>query len=1060
MFKFAELTNRFEGVRAHANSFAVLTLKYDAKMAQFVPFVQYVQKAPINDGVVAIGPMMAPSLLVDSPDPDNRVVVDRVTVGATNMVAVDFQSAIKGGVDKTTLSGRFKEWYLVGDGMHASVYVKDGGNDGNAALFTMAQGKTGTIRRNMRKLADAGIPVKKFIAGVSYNGASGQKDGKLYFLSVPLNRWTMHLNVVSSGAYNALFASAEVAGGIKAGAVSKTAVRLGGRTAAELPSHRTFRCVALYMGKYGEKDSLDGEFFFRANAWTPVGSTTHDRTFTIKGQGIAVSSTSIQTMIHHLDPKPIHVDTSKMSAIFEGVKKSDKDAPTKYTGRIVIFGHGKPELLADMNAVKTIGDFTKWEQHVQEVYGDVDVEKDGVMNLSSQIVSKLLAADLDAAVSFIQKKAKEFCVSAFKTPVAHDSLPSKKALEDSFRRDQNTVDLDPEAGSKYGTFFLANLQQKKIHVLKQVHDLKIPMKGYMRVALGDIASIFGQYILKPNEIVCPSIPESQAVMVKYPSAGLREYVLVNLVSVDEYVLRAAQILDDNELAVIEEFVRNMKGKLVMVSGHEILRKMLAGFDFDTDELFICTEPEVLRIFQKQGQGLAVLIDPSKSVAKQNPLKYHCDSTVFYESTMNVLGMGSTAIVGCVVNFFTMWQRLYIEGNYAAAKKILRDTYKNKGFGKESYKKVFHVYHDDTTDIDCVNVDADIMSDMWKQLRYMSLSTESIKAFLEDINVAAGRFSSEICIDTIKNAYRLQIPGIEQLISSTPDYSFRFGKGGKGKREVSLEDRLFKPLDTIVEAEFKKAYNAIVEKGLELPIDVQHECTALWESLSQDQRYAIVKLLDDCGALRSAYPEMKNDPDLVKDLFHAWEGEYRAFTENLKPMQRIQVIVGAKLKGDTYQAVTRIVGMALLPEWYSFVAYYSEREGAMLAVVGAELSMPTDIKTRFVRCRMRADEMLPTMQKVCKRARSKFRYQDTWSVATTTKSQVLTRNGEPIKNDKNKSLFVNVGKANKPSQTMRQATVGFEGKAVFCQVTEESNGDYADLLMIIRNDSITEPPVTF
>lgn len=1044
--------NCFNGFRANVNSLAVLVMQFDQKSKKFVAKTDFVEKAPINEGAIKIGAMMAPSILLDHVDPAKRIIVDRVKRGATNMVAIDFQSAIRAGITPTTLSGKFREFYIVGEGSHAAVYVKDAQTsfDGKAALFTTTEGKS--CRRNMRELAAKGFPVKKFVAGASYAGASGLKDGKLYFLSVPLNEWRLHLNGVTSGAYNALVADGR--NGISAGAVSKTAVRFGGRTASELPSHRSFQCVALYLGEFGKEGSLDGEFFFKANGWAPVGSTTHDRTFTIKGQGVAVSAKSLQTMILSLDDSPIRVDVSEVAAIFKGAK----EGTTQYSGRVIYFGNGKPELLADFNAVKTIGDFTKWNQQVQEVYGDVDDKKDGTMNLSCQVISKLLGADLEAAIAFIQKKAKEFCVSAFKTPEAHDSLPSKRALEDGFRRAQNTVDLDPEAGLKYGEFFLNDLEQRKIHVAKRIHDLKIPMAGYMRVAMGDIATMFGEYILRPDEIVCPSIEEDKGVMVKYPSAAFLERVIVNVISVSDYLARAAQVLTAEQYEVVEELVLNMRSRLVMVSGYEILRKMLAGFDFDTDELFICTEPEVLRIFKAQGQGLAVLIDPSKSAAKKNPMKYHCDSTVFYESVMNTLNMGPSAIVGCVVNFFTMWQRIYIEGSYEDARNILANVYKNKGKGTNNYAPVFHVFHDDEFDIDCVNVDAEIMDQMWNQLPKMSLSTESIKAFLEDINVAAGRFSSEICIDIIKKTYQLRIPGMDRLLSATADYSFCFGAGGSGKRVVSLNNRLFKPLDAIIEATYQAAVDEIVERGLDLPIDVSDECVAAWEALSQDQRNTIVKLFDDYGALKAAYQNLKSDPELVKDLFQAWEGQFRMFTDNLKPMQRIQVLFGAYLKQDTRMDVTKNIGMILLPEWYAFVAYYSNRDNAMLAVVDADLPMTTDIKTRFVRSTMDIS-MVNTMRNIARRVRGKDRYNDVWSVKQTSDTAFgLFCNGDKVvQKDTRQQLFVSVGKSKTTqAEAIKSALNGFAGKAVYAQVTTSKN-TWASLLLILRDEGATEAP---
>ena len=570
---------------------------------------------------------------------------------------------------------------------------------------------------------------------------------------------------------------------MKGGELTKTAVRYGSRLTPEIGTHRRFHSIALYMGEFGKEGSLDGEFFFAENKLTPSGVSTHDRTFTIKGQGVAISSSSIQTMIHSLDKKPMYASTSMMSSIFEDVKNNPE---SKYSGRVVIFGnYGKyqPELLADLNAVKTNGDWSKWDQHISEIYGDVDAEEDGVISLSTQVISKLLAVDFEEGADFIKTKFATYCRETYTLPTVQQGtkLPSKKIMEDSFARAAVTLELDPKAGSKYQSFYYGWLIAQRAQVRKTMSTLKIPVSGYHRTALGDIATMFGKYVLDPNEVVSSSIAAgTTGIMVKYPSAGLREYVRVTALSVDKYLERAKEVLNDDEFAVVEELLRNMAGKLVMVSGKKILRNMLAGFDFDTDSLFIYTETEIVDLLSKQ-QGIAVIIDSSKSVDKTTDfMKYSCDETVFYEAVMRTLNKGVTANVGCVVNFFTMWQRMYVEGAYESARKIFIGTYHNNGKGECGYEKVFHIFRDEETGIDCVKVDAELMDKMWKQLRTMSLTDESIRDFLEDINVAAGRFSSEICIDIIKHNYVLRIPGLENLLKATDDYKFNGGFGGNGK----------------------------------------------------------------------------------------------------------------------------------------------------------------------------------------------------------------------------------------------------------------------------------------
>ena len=1032
-----------KSIKAKIKTLAILTFKFSPKKGRFVAGTEYVSaRSPMIWGIIKKGAMMAPS----------ASGVDRMVEGGVNIVSVDFSSALNAGVSVTTLASKFRNFVVVGQGKTAGIYCRN--EEGKYSFFTTKEEDLPSI--DARYLADDGVLVQKFCAGASYTGASGAKDGKLYFVHVPLGTWKLHLNGVTSGAFNALFALNRK--GMKGGELVKTAVRFGGRMSAEMESHRRFHSVALYMGKFGKENSLDGEFFFAGNKFTPVGVSTHDRTFTIKGQGVAISSSSIQTMIHSLDKKPMYASTSMMSSIFEDVKSNPE---SKYSGRVVIFGnYGKyqPELLADLNAVKTNGDWSKWDQHISEIYGDVDAEEDGVISLSTQVISKLLAVDFEKTADFIKTKFAAYCRETYTLPTVQQGtkLPSEKMMEDSFARAAATLKLDPKAGSKYRSFFYGWLIAQRAQVRKTMSTLKIPVAGYHRTAIGDIATMFGKYVLAPNEVVSSSITAGiTGIMVKYPSAGLREYVRVTALSVDKYLERAKEVLNDDEFAVVEELLRNMAGKLVMVSGKEILRNMLAGFDFDTDSLFIYTETEIVDLLSKQ-QGIAVIIDSSKSVDKTTDfMKYSCDETVFYEAVMRTLNKGVTANVGCVVNFFTMWQRMYVEGAYESARKILIGTYHNNGKGECGYEKVFHVFHDEETGIDCVKVDAELMDKMWKQLRTMSLTDESIRDFLEDINVAAGRFSSEICIDIIKHNYVLRIPGLDNLLKTTDDYKFNGGFGGNGKKIHDVAEYL-NSLKAIEEAAFEDAKNKIASIPMDLAANQAKECRDAWLDLTVDQRNTIVKLVDDLGAIRANYAKMKEDPSLVQDVYKYWEGELRTFTENLKPFERIQVLFGAVICGDVNVFITRALGTVLLPEWYAFVAYYSEREGVMLHVVEANLSMPTDKKTRFVRIVSNDKDILHAMQGVFVGISTEERRRKAiFSTEKCGNGICLVVNGKKVKASGNKALFVFVGKnKNSLSQEILRSYDGFNGKAMFSSFTggKDRNG-YHTLMIILRDNKM-------
>lgn len=1041
--------------KAKIHSLPILSFKFDKKEGRFIAGTEYVPaNSPTLEDVIKEGVMMAPSSVVDKVG-DKIFVVDRMVKGGVNVIAVDFNSAVQNGVKVSDLDSKFRNFIVVGTGKAAAIYCRN--KEGKYAFFNT---KSASPARDARYLADEGVSVQKFCAGASYAGATPQKEKKLYFVAVPLGTWKLSLNGTTSGAFNAVFGLTQTKR-LNGGELTKTAVRFGGRITPELPSKRRFRVVALYMGEFGKEGSLDGEFFFAENRWTPSGVTTHDRTFTIKGQGVAVSDAAIQTMIHNLDEKPIYVSKSVMSAIFEDVKRNPE---SKYAGRVVIFGnYGKnkenlPELLADLNAVKTNGDWSKWDQHVSEVYGDIDDEKDEKISLSTQVISKLLAADFTRGADFIKSKFDSYCRETYSIPAGKKEakLPSNKMMEDSFARAAVTLALDPNAGSKYRAFFNAWLNMQRPQVYKTMSTLKIPVQGYHRTALGDIATLFGKYVLAPNEVVCNSISAgTKGIMIKYPSAGLREYVGVTVLSADEYLERAKGVLNDDEFAVVEELVGNMAGKLVIVSGVKILRNMLAGFDFDTDSLFIYTDAELVDILSKK-QGIAVIIDPSKSIDKTIELReYVCDENVFYSSTMRMLKKGMDTNVGCVVNFFTMWQRMYVEGDLVSARKILTETYHNNGKGKRAYKKVFHIYRDEKTGIDCVNVDADIINQMWKQLHTMSLEDESIRNFLEDINVAAGRFSSEITIDTMKHTYRLMIPGMTDLLKTADSYKFNGGIGGDGEKLHNVAEYL-DSLKAIEEAAFKDAQEEISRIPLELDAKQSDECVEAWLGLTDDQRNTIIKLVDDFGAIRSNYAKMKKDPSLVRDVFAYWEGSFRAFTEDMKPFERIQVLFGAVLYGDASTFIARALGTVLLPEWYAFVAYYSERyDEAMLRVVEADLPMPTEKRTRFVRIVSKDEDVIHAIREVFGKVNTEERRRNAvFSTEKLGNGIRLIVNGKKIKAKNNKALFVSLGK-NKDSisQEIRRSFEGFNGKAMFASLTggEKDHHGYYTLMIVLRDN---------
>lgn len=1041
-----------KSMRAKESTLPILKFTFSTKKGTFVAGTEYVPaNSHMLEGIIKEDMMMVPSTIIERVGGENYTV-DRMVKGGINVVSVDFASAVQAGVKITTLESKFRDFIVVGQGKAAAIYCRN--KERKYSFFNKAGNEPAV---DARYLADDGVLVQRFCAGVSYAGQTPQKEGKLYFASVPIAGWKLHINGVTSGAFNALLGlnhSKRLSGG----ELQKTAVRFGSRVTPELKTKRRFSSVALYMGEFGEEGSLDGEFFFAENKFTPTGVSTHDRTFTIKGQGVAVSSDSIQTMIHSLDKKPIYVSKSKMSSIFEDVKNNPE---SKYSGHVVIFGNymeRQPELLADLNAVKTNGDWTKWDQHISEVYGDIDDENDGMISLSTQVISKLLAVDFEQGSNFIKTKLDLYCRKTYAIPAGKEEakLPSKEMMEDSFARAAVTLRLDPKAGSKYQSFFYAWLVAQRAQTRKIMSTLKIPVSGYHRTALGDIATMFGKYVLAPNEVVSSSIEAGAVgIMIKYPSAGLREYVRVTVLSADKYLERAKEVLNDDEFAVVEELVRNMAGKLVMVSGKKILRNMLAGFDFDTDSLFIYTDAEMVKILSKQ-QGLAVIIDPSKSIDKSsNWEKYDCDETVFFQAVLRTLRKGMTANVGCVVNFFTMWQRMYVEGDYVSARKILTETYHNNGKGKRGYKKVFSIYRDEETGIDCVNVDADIMDKMWKQLRTMSLTDSSVKDFLEDINVAAGRFSSEITIDILKHNYRLMIPGLNDLLKTTANYKFNDGLGGGNSEKIHDVAEYLNSLKAIEEAAFKDAEKAIKDIEIDLDAKQSSECRDAWLDLDDDKKNTIVKLVDDLGAIRANYAKMKEDPALVRDVFAYWEGEFRTFTEDLKPLERIQVLFGAVLCGDVNVFIARALGTVLLPEWYAFVAYYSERIEAMLHVVEANLSMPADKKTRFVRIVSKDKDVIHAMRSVfLGTSTEKRRRNAVFSTEKCGNGIRLIVNGKKVKANGNKALFVSAGKnKDSVSQEILDSYEGFNGKTMFSSFAggQKYNGYY--FLMLILRETI-------
>lgn len=604
--------------------------------------------------------------------------------------------------------------------------------------------------------------------GGQISGSSGMKEKQMILLR---NDGEFAKNAAASQRLVTVGLTEKLAGkSLKTAQAIKAVTRLGSHLSPEARSAKV-EAIAIFGGKYAD-GKMDGE------AWTTLlseGDASHERgAGTLKAQLIGASEQSFKTMLSYLEAQYGYVELVRDEMTAAETANLDELLMSKtgrFAGKVVRLVTEKgqyPEVLGDLNAFKAPWDYKARVQICSQGLYTKRAEK-RLVTLGSQVVFKALGVRDEK----VRHQFVDWFLNEFKKQI-NDRLETKNIRVDGPDISSGVLKMLDSMPSR-ALYWLNHKAYTMMPWLrrrdfknvakdleKAVRKLQIQTSGYYLLAKADPATFFGLELLKVNEVLVPTEDQAalvrRAIMVKYPSMGLNEYMLVDVITYDDYKSRVIDAVNQGLLTQEQAMAVLCQAKWaaesIIVSANPLLVKALAGADFDTDHFSLLTDQFLVDFFQDNLAPVAVMVDTKPvEVEDDHVIVAGPDMVAKAFQTFMELDMKS---VGEVTNFWKFIQALYLSDNLDGWKEIVQKGFGNRGTGKTDY--VRKAEPEMVNFFKVIHIDGNIIRKMVKAVKRMALTEENLRASLEDFVLAVPRHDQEITVDGGGHAYSWYVGG--------------------------------------------------------------------------------------------------------------------------------------------------------------------------------------------------------------------------------------------------------------------------------------------------------------
>lgn len=247
-------------------------------------------------------------------------------------------------------------------------------------------------------------------------------------------------------------------------------------------------------------------------------------------------------------------------------------------------------------------------------------------------------------------------------------------------------------------------------------------------------------------------------VIKYPSMGTKEGVLVQFVTEEELLKRIDKLgVSDKTKSVLRKSIINFKEGATMVPNSlPVLSLILAGFDLDGDhfEIIFATESGLdIPTLLKRANFIGAAVDIDKDDAGYMAKMAFTPSS--WASYARMIVNSENKSVGTVTNVF----RLFTDGLLRdLSEPDVHEFYKNLFMavgctnGKKDYKAVGIEYHTDDNGIYTYEVAVNAMEAFIENIKNVNLDdVNNIHSMLDDLD-KLGRACQELTIDAQKKFY--------------------------------------------------------------------------------------------------------------------------------------------------------------------------------------------------------------------------------------------------------------------------------------------------------------------
>jgi hypothetical protein len=424
-----------------------------------------------------------------------------------------------------------------------------------------------------------------------------------------------------------------------------------------------------------------------------------------------------------------------------------------------------PMLIMNQDAMKAAYDYSRING--LHVLAEADHDED-IQNLSGQLAKVFLQAGAesgryDEAISLLSNYGVNHVNTYFdktKEPI--------RVLGWNSDIIQSTMPLSVAAGTlgwdvtKYPYLMKTVLKDKLTRLSRDITRVNFGIGGKYLPAEPDVAAWFGLSVLKTTaeyvEVYVPGMT-GYAVLLKYPSTGSNEYVVVRFVSLDEINERIDELnTDDLRKSIIRRVYASLKSGVCTISSDEVVRRMLAGFDFDGDHVLLVTAPELVEFMRKYGHPIAVYIDAPEDGTDEEII---ISSASFAAHAYRMAKTGNRA-VGQVVNLGRMFTNamtaLMARATTPAQREIMLGIMRKVFFNSNTYHGIKYespFVRGELNGIQTVQLNRVMVNNMLSKAKHIALTRTNILAWLRDMDHAF-RFYSELTIDAQKNLYEVAI----------------------------------------------------------------------------------------------------------------------------------------------------------------------------------------------------------------------------------------------------------------------------------------------------------------